>query len=374
MGSMKALRQNVYAEPLELEQVPIPEVTPGAAVIKILASPITSYARDVYNGVRKYPYPTPLTVGGMSIGRVHSLGPDSTALKKDQLVIVDIVYRSRDDPTHVYLNAIHEGYTPESKALMSYWRNGPCAEYIAAPLESIFALDEDRLIKHLGYTIDDLLYIPKIFIPWGGLVDIDVRPSETIVIAPATGGFGSAAVRAALAIGANVIAMGRNKTVLAELESIFQTRYPGLFTTVPIVGDVDKEVAAIRTAAAGRPIDAFFDISPPEGAKSTHFKAAILSLRHSGRVSLMGGQREDVPFPYVKVMHWNIQMKGKWMYERIDCNHLIRLVENGNLPLGKKAGVLPARKFKMEDWEKAFEDAFNGDNLGVGAVFAIGEY
>jgi hypothetical protein len=44
-------------------------------------------------------------------------------------------------------------------------------------------------------------------------------------------------------------------------------------------------------------IDAYFDISLPQVAKSMHIKSCILALRQGGRVSLMGGQMEDVPLP-----------------------------------------------------------------------------
>ncbi|ETN36681.1 uncharacterized protein HMPREF1541_08959 [Cyphellophora europaea CBS 101466] len=357
-STMQALRQHKQYEPLALEEIPIPTAEPGSAVVQVLAAGVISYTRDIYDGTRKYPYVTPLTAGSSAVGRIHAVGPDSTALRQGQLVIFDITVRSRDNPADIFLSAISQGFTEGSRKLMGHWTDGAYADYVKAPLENVFALDEDRLVGELGYKIPELLSISRMLVPWGGLFDIDLRPGETVVVAPATGGFGGAAVLVALAMGARVIAMGRNTETLARLQQTLAKVYPpDRLLTVPIVGDIDKEMAALKKAAGTRPIDAFFDISPPAGAKSSHFKAAILSLRHSGRVSLMGGQQEDVAFPYHRVMHRNLQMKGKWMYEPSDVPRFIRLVEAGNCVLGERAGLPPPKEFALAQWKEAFDHA-----------------
>lgn len=91
---------------------------PGSAVVRILAAPIISYTREIYDGTRKYLYPAPLVPGTSAIGRVAALGSDSTALKLGDLVHVDSVVRSRDNPNDVFLSGVHEGYTDGSRKLM----------------------------------------------------------------------------------------------------------------------------------------------------------------------------------------------------------------------------------------------------------------
>lgn len=89
------------------------------------------------------------------------------------------------------------------------WRDSTYAEYTKVPLENCFPLDEKRLLGEIadggfGYKIEDVAYIPRPIVPYGGLVDIRLQPGETIIIAPATGSFGGAAVEIAIAMGARV--------------------------------------------------------------------------------------------------------------------------------------------------------------------------
>ena len=319
---------------------------------------------DVYNGAPAYPFPTPLVTGTSAIGRIASAGPDATLLSPGKLVLIDSMVRGRDDPTAAFLLGIHEGYTEGSRTLMrGEWKDATYAEYAKVPLENCHVLDEGRLCGDvdeggLGYSVGDLMLITRLLVPYGGLRDIDLRPGETVIVAPATGSFGGAAVLVALAMGARVLAMGRNVEALRKVAARSER-----VEAVPITGDVKKDVEALLRFGQA---DAFFDISPPEAAKSTHLKSGILALRHSGRVSLMGGIREDVPIPHVVIMHRDLVLRGKWMYNREDVAALIKMVEVGVMKLGESAGVKVIGKFALEDWKNAFTMA--EEHAGIGDV------
>ena len=309
----------------------------------------------------------PLVIGTSAIGRVAAVGSDATLLTPGQLVYVDSTIRGRDDPSAAFLSGVHEGFTEGSRKLMhGEWRDSTYAEYVKAPLENCIALNENRLLGRaeeggLGYSVEDLVYIAALLVPYGGLRDIKLETGETVIVSPATGSFGGAAVKMAHAMGARVIAMGRNidalKGIATSLERV---------EAVPITGDVLADTKELKKFGT---IDAMFDISPPEAAKSTHLKSGILALRKSGRVSLMGGIREDISISHHVVMHNNLQLRGKWMYERDDIGALIKMIEIGALKLGEKAGVKAVGKFTLEEWEKAFDVA--AENPGMGLVVVI---
>ncbi|KIW05799.1 uncharacterized protein PV09_03008 [Verruconis gallopava] len=359
----KALVQEVKTHPLELKQVPTPKPTPGSAILRIVSVPVISYAREVYDGTRSsYVYPTPLIPGPSAIGRVVAVGPDAVKLKEGDLVFIDCLIRGRDDNEALFLLGLTEGGTEGSRKLMhGEWRDGTFAKYAKVPLENCFVLDEKRLCgpKEQGglcYEIDELGWILQGIVPYGGLRSIGLQAGETVIIAPATGGFGSAAVIVALAMGAKVIAMGRNTSKLDRVKSL----NPEQVAVVAITGNVEDEVAALRKH--GR-IDAFFDISPAAAQKSTHFKSAMLALRHGGRVSLMGGLLDDLPVPHRYIMRFDITLKGKWMYTRDDIFALLQMLNFGILNI--KDLVKVVGKYGLEEWKEAFDLAHKrGGELG----------
>ena len=182
--------------------------------------------------------------------------------------------------------------------------------------------------------------------PYGGLRDIDLKPGETIIIAPATGSFGGAAVTVALAMGARVIALGRNPERLEKLAASHDR-----VETVQITGDVKSDTEALQSYGL---VDAYLDISPAEAAASTHFRSCILALGHSGRISLMGSLAgSDLAIPLGAIVSKDLQLKGKWMYSQQNVRDLIKLIEIGVLKLGGQK----VETFTLNDWEKGFNAA-----------------
>lgn len=209
----RALVQKAQWDPLTVEEIPTPEATPGSAILRIESAAIISYQKEVYNGTRKYPYPTPWVPGLFAVGRVVAAGPDAVAVKPGSLAFFDAFIRGRDDPSVAILSGLSDVGEPRARKLMGgEWRNSSYAQYSKVPLENCFPLDEARLCSPvsdggLGYSFDQLAWIGMPLVGYGGLRRIGVQAGETVIIAPATGGFGGAATMAALAMGARVVAM-----------------------------------------------------------------------------------------------------------------------------------------------------------------------
>ncbi|EXJ63912.1 hypothetical protein A1O7_00247 [Cladophialophora yegresii CBS 114405] len=372
----RALRQDVYAEPPTVQTVATPQPTPGSAVLKVLQAGILNYTKDVYNGVRKHPYPVPLTLGQSAVARVVALGEDATTLKIGNLCLLDITIRGRDDIDRsagaTFLSAIVQGFTPASARLMAdAWRDGTYAEYVRWPLENCYVLDEDRLFNKLGYQMGDLMYMTKLMVPYGGLGSLcmDLKPGETVVVYPATGGFGSAAVHLCLDLGAGrVICMGRNVEALEGLKSAATPEKRPRIETVPLSGRWEEDLKVLKSL--GGNIDVFFDISPPTAGKEV-LKAGMVALRHGGRMCIMGGGDQDIPLPNGVFMHKDLTLKGKWMYEPMDVKRLISLVEAGIVKLHRQGeavtpyGASVVAKFSLEDWQKAFNE---GERVGSAGI------
>ena len=348
---------------LQIKQLPTPEAGPGSAVVHIHAAGVLSYHREIYNGDRQYSFPKPLVGGSSAIGRIAAVGPDATALKPGQLVYVDCTIHGRDDPDNLFLTAIHDGLTEGSKKLMrDMWRDGTFAEYAKMPLEVCLPLDEAQLCGRLGYSLPDLVYLGYLLVPYGGLRDIGLEPGETVVVCPATGGFGGAGVQVAIAMGARVIAMGRNETELARIKAHVLAGAPrASIETVKMTGD---EMADAATLKAFGTIDAVLDFSPPQAAKSPHVRSAVWALRRGGRVSLMGWNENPV---VPMVMGRNITLKGKHMYERGDMIQFVKMLERGLFPRGKN--FVDTKEFQLEDWKAALD--VGAEHTGIGKYVVL---
>lgn len=207
------------------------------------------------------------------------------------------------------------------------------------------------------------MYLCYLLVPYGGLRDIKLEPGETVIVCPATGGFGGAGVQVAIAVGARVIAMGRNETEVSRIKKHVLKGSPNAsIETVKITGDEIKDTAAIQAFGV---IDAILDISPPAAVKSTHLNSAIATLRRGGRCSLMGFT--DLPTSTCKIVGDSIMLKGKLMYEREDMIQFVKMLEMGLFPKGEEFVV--TKSFKLENWREAFDAA--AEYTGIGKLVIL---
>ncbi|KAJ5887522.1 hypothetical protein N7495_007563 [Penicillium taxi] len=337
-----------------LETLARPVAKAGEAVVRILVADIVPYMGEVLNGSRPYPLSLPMTPGNTAIGRIEEVGPDSVHLKNGDLVFCDITIRARDDPSVSILFGIHGGGYPAAQKLMDgEWRHATYAEYTRFPLENLYRLNEAILLDKYKFTLSDLAMMPVCLVPFGGLSDIDLKPGELVIVAPATGRYGGAAVAVALAMGATVVAAGRNKTALKALDEVHG--HTGRLKLVALNENVAQNTEMLKAAADGA--DAYIDFSPPAAQGSSLLTSAIGALRPFGRCVIMGGMGGNIELNYLDVMFRSLRIQGRFMYERRHIIQLIKMIESGLLSLGKKIGVHQAKEFGLESIDVALEEA-----------------
>ena len=326
---MKAAVLHNFGEPLSIEEAPDPVIGTGEVLVDVVAAPVLSYTGEVLSGARRYLLPTPVVPGGGAIGRVRAVGPDSTRLQIGDWVMCDPTVRSRDgalmpDIALQGVSARGEG----GQKLQRYFRDGTFAEQVRVPTENaaaIGAIDPAEAGRWCA--------LGTLAIAYGGLLAMDFRPGETLLVSGATGNFGSSALALALAMGARcVVAAGRNAAVLDELRARFGQRV----TPFRLSGDGAADTETMKRAASG-PIDAVLDFLPPSvGAHVA--RAAIMTLRQGGRAVLMGGVGmlggEDLALPYPWLMRNLITVRGQWMYDAAAVPRLVGLLSSGLLDLG----------------------------------------
>src|SRR5206468_3129897 len=205
--SMRAAVLQEFGQPLSIRDVPEPEPGTGEVLVDVIAAPVLSYADEVFSGARRYLLPTPVTPGCGAIGRVRTVGPDATRLQAGDWVFCDPTVRSRDgsltpDITLQGWSARGEG----GQKLQRYFRDGAFAQRMRVPTENAAPVGEIEPADAGRWCA-----INTLLIAYGGLLAMDFRAGETLLVSGATGNFGSATVAVALSMGARcVVAPGRN--------------------------------------------------------------------------------------------------------------------------------------------------------------------
>ncbi|KAF9632481.1 hypothetical protein BFW01_g3343 [Lasiodiplodia theobromae] len=360
MTSNRALWLESFSSPPSIISLPIPTATSGSAVVRILATFIVPYAHAVHTGqITALGITPPLVPNPTSIARIHAVGPDAVALQPGDLVYVDATITARDDPSVKIMQGHHAGAHPDRavKLTQGEWRDGALQQFQRVPLENCAPLDEARLCHgRLGYTPAELAAIPLYHVAGGAVLEAArLRAAETIVVGPAGGSFGGAAVEIALAVGANVIALGRSEEKLAEMQRKLDAG--DRFSYVVMTGDVDADVAAILAKTErGAGADVFNDWTPAAMERPPYFDAAVRALKAGGRVVLSGGSSGNAAVPYTLAVHKGLKIMGQWMSNRHTLDRVISMVTSGLLKIGVESGAKVAT-FSLDEHEEAIAHA-----------------
>jgi alcohol dehydrogenase len=325
---MKAALLQAFGMPLVIQDQADPVIGTGEVIVDVVAAPILSYANEVFSGSRQYLLPLPVVPGCGAIGRIKEVGPDSTKLKPGDWVFCDPTVRGRDDALMPDITL--QGWSARGDGgmkLQRYFRDGPFAERIRIPTENAVPIGTIDEADAAAWSA-----IGTLLIAYGGLLAMDLKAGETLLVSGATGNFGSAAIVVALAMGARkVIAPGRNLSVLTKLVERFGKR----ITPVSLSGDEEVDRANMIAAADGS-IDAVLDFLPPS-VSSIVARTAIMTVRPYGRVVLMGGVGlqggADLSLPYPWIMRNLITIKGQWMYHPSAGAGMVGLIRAGLLDL-----------------------------------------
>lgn len=359
---MKAWMLDEPGKPLALRDEPVPRPRRGAVLLRMEAVPLLSYTRAYIEGKLPYGYPPgPFSPGTNGIARIEAVGEGVFGFREGQRVAVMPYWRADEtvqEPEQVLigLTAISAGSAP----MLADFPHGTLRELAEFPASTIVALDG---LDEVAST--RLAALGKFSVPFGGLRRGRLAAGETVVVNGASGYFGSAAVLAALALGASrVVALGRRAQALAPLVELGH----GRVKRVVLTGDGAQDVAAIREAAGGAADLAFDMVGQATDAQAT--LAALRSLRRNGRLVLMGSMQAPLPIPYGEMLLNNWELLGNFMYSRADFLALVALVASGQLSLD----AVDVSAYPFTQLETAIDRAGSAHGLQCTVVSGEGEH
>jgi NADPH2:quinone reductase len=226
-------------EAIVVVELPTPEPTAGSLVVRVLAAGVNfadvQESRGTYPPGRTPPY----LPGQEMVGEVVAIGAGVTGWQ-----VGDQVYGGGD---------------------------GTFAEYVVAPADALVPVPEGWTPTQTAGLFSNWLTAYAALRTFGR-----VAPGETVLIHAAAGGVGQAAVRIALALGAEVVAAATGPDKRAILGELGVTR---------VVDPTDGDLAElVRAQIDGRDIDLVID-----GVGGSAFAANLsLTASHTGRIVVIG--------------------------------------------------------------------------------------
>ncbi|MBO3747969.1 NAD(P)-dependent alcohol dehydrogenase [Streptosporangiaceae bacterium NEAU-GS5] len=346
---MRAARMHGYKQPMQIDEVPMPEPGPDEVLVKVRA---TGMCRSDYQLIDGY-FPLDLTFpyipGHEVAGEVAQLGagiPESAGLSQGDLVVVDPAW---GDGTCRQCHEGNEQLCTGSGGWIGFGPPGGFAEYVVVPGRHLIRIDAGAGLEphYLAPLVDAGLT------PYRGMKKLRsygrLGPGRTVVVS-GIGGLGGYGVQYArlLGDGATVVAFGRSDDKLAVATQ------NGADHTVNTRGKTRDEVRGELQELTGRgEIDAALDCSgAPE---SLELNAALLASE--GALVSVGLMGQHVEFPIFSFVSGERTFSGSFWGNYNDLTEVLALAAQGRI----KHTVTPVQ---LDDINDRLDALAKGDVIG----------
>jgi 2-desacetyl-2-hydroxyethyl bacteriochlorophyllide A dehydrogenase len=284
---MKAVRLVQPGQPLEMQEIPIPEIGAADVLVQVKAAGIC-HSDAHYRAGKSRVNPLPLTLGHEVAGIVERVGAGVHRLKAGDRVCVHYLATCGDCE---YCNEGSEQFCTTGQMIGKY-RDGGYAEYIAIPARSVFKLPDEIPFEQ------GAVMMCSSATSLHALNKARIRAGESVAIF-GVGGLGISAVQLARAFGAaKVFAVDIKPSKLDFAQRL---------GAIPVNAATGDPVAEINRLTHDRGVDVALELI---GLPLT-MKQAVQSLAIKGRALLVGITRQSFEVaPYFEVLNKEAEIIG----------------------------------------------------------------
>jgi propanol-preferring alcohol dehydrogenase len=304
---MKAAVVHTFTQPLSIEEVPIPQPSPGQVLIRVMASGVCHTDLHAANGDWPVKPRLPFIPGHEGVGYVAALGSGVTGLREGDRVGVPWLYSACG--TCEYCLTGWETLCPEQHNT-GYSVNGGYAEYILAPAAYVGHLPKEVAFADIAPILCAGVTTYK------GLKETEVRPGEWVVIT-GVGGLGHVALQYAKAMGMHVAAVDVSDDKLALAHSL------GAELTINAAHD-DPAIVIQRSIGGAHGV-LITAVSSPA------FSQGIGMLRPHGTCVLVGLPPGAFPTPIFDVVLKRLTIRGSIVGTRKDLQEALQFAAEGKV-------------------------------------------
>ncbi len=322
---------------LKIEDIPVPEVKAGEALIKVAACGVChTDLHYIEHGVPTFKKP-PVVLGHEASGIVDQVGAGVTNVEVGQRILLPAVL------TCGHCEACRFGRENicANMTMLGNHFDGAYAEYVAAPAKDLLKLPDSIPLEEACIIAD------AISTPYHAVKNrANVRPGDRVVIF-GCGGVGLNAVQIAAVCGAQVIAVDINDRKLEWAKEFGAT----VTINASKVERIDKAIKKLTGGGA--------DIAIEIIGHTKTFEQAFDSVRVGGRLVVVGYTHEKAAIVPGKIMFKELDVVGSLGCRPADYVPLIRMVEQGLIDVKK----VVTHRFSLDELPKAFEVMKEGASL-----------
>ena len=307
---MKAVRLIEVGQPLELQEIPIPEVG-GQDVLVGIKSAGICHSDVHYRSGTSPAGPLPLTLGHEVAGVVERVGSRVSRVKPGDRVCLHYLVTCAECE---YCVRGQEQFCDQGRMIGKH-RDGGYAEFIAVPVRGVIQLPDEVSFEHGSVLMCSSAT------SFHALRKGRMRPGERVAVF-GVGGLGMSAIQIAQAFGAlEVYAVDINSDKLAIAES---------YGAIPVNSQEGDPVKGIRRLTGGHGVDVALELI---GLPLTT-RQAVLSLAPFGRAVLAGITDQPTEFySYGEIIGREAEIIGCSDHLLHEFPLLLELARRGKLDL-----------------------------------------
>ena len=307
MKLMKAAAVHAFGQPLRIEEVPIPEVTPGQVLVKVVASGVCHTDLHAADGDWPVKPSLPFIPGHEGVGFVAALGAGVKGIREGDRVGVPWLHSACGHCEHCIT-----GWETlcDGQQMTGYTVNGAYAEYVLA---------DPAYVGHLPANVGFAEIAPVLcagLTVYKGLKVLDCKPGDWVAIS-GIGGLGHFAVQYAKAMGFHVIAVDIDDAKLA-----LATRLGADMVINAGTQDPAAEVQRALRGAHGVLVTA---------VSRSAFSQALGMLHKRGTMSLVGLPPGDFALPIFDLVLNAKTVRGSIVGTRMDLQEALAFAGEGQV-------------------------------------------
>ncbi|MEL7281452.1 MAG: alcohol dehydrogenase AdhP [Pseudomonadota bacterium] len=303
--TMKAAVVTKLGRPLDILEVPVPEIGYGQVLVRVRASGVCH--TDLHAAEGDWPVkPTaPFIPGHEGVGEVAQVGRGVKHLKEGDRVGVPWLHTACGRCEHC-----SGGWETlcESQQMTGYTVNGGYADYVAADANYVGVIP-DKLdfgtaspVLCAGVTV------------YKGLKETEVRPGQWVAVS-GIGGLGYMAVQYAKAMGMHVVAVDVAEDKLALARKLGADEVINAAQVDPAL-EVTKQLGGVHGALV-------------TAVSTKAFQQATGMLRRHGTMSLVGLPPGDFPLPIFDIVLKRVTIRGSIVGTRVDLAESLAFAADG---------------------------------------------